>query len=439
MHVKEYKLTIFLIYVLIIICVIMININRSCEIQLNSDKEYIKRMEKEINDIAEKYSAIKNEYFVAREKYEELLKSYIKMSSEIEELKRINDELAWKYSALSIKYYEDTKMGAREILKNISHLVSPSDLLSLAIDFYEMYETVVNTSSTTRLLASLNGSIAELSYKEFVYLIVEARMGEEIHVYWDVIGDNYSTMVMYLEDFISFMNNHEYKVLAISQNLSSSSMKIIVNVPSILVTVLINLSPEKLYVKNFVIKEKIIMNVPLNLKKIFVVNKYVSERIPYVPDTIDEPKQPLKTLQEGGDCEDRAILVVSLLLALGFTTSKVALGLIDTDGDLLPDHVSAMAQLVSIDYINDIANHLYKLRYLFNTDNIDHYYSLFPQLLILPSNIVTNSDGKGYFIIIDPLCSFMGVNRYSKEIIPGYIAFSNYNVIYAETIESLFS
>lgn len=55
------------------------------------------------------------------------------------------------------------------------------------------------------------------------------------------------------------------------------------------------------------------------------------------PPGVEHPLYPLETLADGhGDCEDTAILFVSLLQAMGIA-SKLAF--VDTDNDLTPDHV----------------------------------------------------------------------------------------------------
>jgi len=55
------------------------------------------------------------------------------------------------------------------------------------------------------------------------------------------------------------------------------------------------------------------------------------------PPGVEHPLYPLETLADGdGDCEDTAILFVSLLKAMDIP-SKLAF--VDTDNDLTPDHV----------------------------------------------------------------------------------------------------
>ena len=58
------------------------------------------------------------------------------------------------------------------------------------------------------------------------------------------------------------------------------------------------------------------------------------------PSNAEWPLYPMETLVDGeGDCEDTAILYVSLLKALGIACQ---LAFVDTDGDTSPDHVLAL-------------------------------------------------------------------------------------------------
>ncbi len=69
---------------------------------------------------------------------------------------------------------------------------------------------------------------------------------------------------------------------------------------------------------------------------------FVQGAIRYRPDPTRQewPWYPLETLVAGeGDCEDSAILFVSLLRARGVSSS---LAFVDTDSDRLPDHVLAL-------------------------------------------------------------------------------------------------
>jgi transglutaminase-like putative cysteine protease len=61
------------------------------------------------------------------------------------------------------------------------------------------------------------------------------------------------------------------------------------------------------------------------------------------PPDVEWPLYPLETLVDGeGDCEDTAILYVSLLKARGISCQ---LAFVDTDGDASPDHVLALVEV----------------------------------------------------------------------------------------------
>ena len=58
-------------------------------------------------------------------------------------------------------------------------------------------------------------------------------------------------------------------------------------------------------------------------------------------------------------------------------------------------------------------------------------------IFLVPSLFVNGSDGKGYFIVVDPFCICIGTADEEKKLLPGYLSCTNYNIVYAETIESL--
>jgi len=74
---------------------------------------------------------------------------------------------------------------------------------------------------------------------------------------------------------------------------------------------------------------------------------FVQGAIDYQVDPADKewPLYPLETLVDGaGDCEDTAILLVSLLRAKGVGS---ALATVDTDGDAMPDHVLVLVPVTA--------------------------------------------------------------------------------------------
>jgi hypothetical protein len=84
-----------------------------------------------------------------------------------------------------------------------------------------------------------------------------------------------------------------------------------------------------------------------NFKQARRIYEYVRDEIHYMPDPlpfedIQPPETTLKRLS--GDCDDKAILLCSLLLAIGFET---ALFFADTDGDGMADHVYSSVHIPS--------------------------------------------------------------------------------------------
>lgn len=57
--------------------------------------------------------------------------------------------------------------------------------------------------------------------------------------------------------------------------------------------------------------------------KIEFVASFVQEALPYVPEEGEYPKYPVETLVEGGDCEDKAILLASFFKAMGYKTALI--------------------------------------------------------------------------------------------------------------------
>ncbi|PRR69205.1 stalk domain-containing protein [Neomoorella humiferrea] len=56
-------------------------------------------------------------------------------------------------------------------------------------------------------------------------------------------------------------------------------------------------------------------------ERIELAASFVQEAIPYVSEKGEYPKYPVETLVEGGDCEDKSILLAAILKAMGYKTA----------------------------------------------------------------------------------------------------------------------
>ena len=63
--------------------------------------------------------------------------------------------------------------------------------------------------------------------------------------------------------------------------------------------------------------QKLIENISTEKERINSIGFYV-QNLPYVSENGEYPKYPLETINEGGDCEDKAILCASILYTLGY-------------------------------------------------------------------------------------------------------------------------
>lgn len=378
---------------------------------------------------------LSRELMVLQNKYSELTENYSFLQEKYMEALKIIDELSFNYSVLSLRYYEEAKLGAKEILKNLSKLVNTNSLWQYIGDFYLHYENMTEIVKPVSILADKQLVLAPGNY---VYLIAEAKHSGRLLVQVDTDKDCcYDVLIMTLEDFASFLSGRPYKTMFVVSNSSQIDIDVDLAGLSMLVAVLINKGKDNLVVNSFSVSEVIGITAPQDLRKIYAVNYYIAKNVPYVPDVYDVAKPPLETINKGGDCEDRAILVASLLLTLGYNASRVALALVDSDGDRVIDHASVLAQVSSIKIPEEIYYHFEKLSLLFTgKDPLKDYRYPVP-IFLIPSLFVNGSDGKGYFIVVDPFCICIGTADEEKKLLPGYLSCTNYNIVYAETIESL--
>lgn len=123
--------------------------------------------------------------------------------------------------------------------------------------------------------------------------------------------------------------------------------------------------------------------------KIMAIGHWVGANIKYVSDPkgLEYVAPPLETLRVGaGDCDDFAVLIASLYESIGL---DAVIGLVDTDGDGVVDHASALV------FVNQDPDHLLeamkKYELVFNTriSKISYFTGL-------------KNEKTGVWLIIDP-------------------------------------
>lgn len=392
---------------------------------LRQSQATISELQTQINKLRNNYEYLMNNYSKLQKEYAMLEFDYMKLKSDYVTLQK-------NYSMLleNIKPLEES----REELKTFALYVSTSNLLSYINETYEkalgnyaMYLPWYSTSTPY-----------DVGPNHFAYIIKTPLHTGDIIVDWNIQGSNYVVMVMDTNNFLYFYAGSTYHVLGSSLGDEKKPIYVSVNPGESLVFVVYNNGTSNVRIYDWRIYEKVTLNVLEDLRKVYAVNYYIATKVHYVPEIGEVVKSPLETLSEGGDCEDRAILAASMLLALGYEPNRVALALIDTDGNGVADHLSALAKVpyYNIEYL---AHDLARLTMLFTNKDPYQDFTYPPNVMLVPSNIVNGSDRSGYFILIDPpdLTKVHNITNYVDSLIPGNINFKNYNIIYAETLESL--
>lgn len=393
---------------------------------LQSNITALKQSQATISELQTQLNKLQNDYKL-------LMNNYSKLQIEYANLKLDYVTLQKNYNLILEKTRPLEEV--REVLKTLASYVSTSNLFSY---INETYRKALENYAM-RLLWYLTDNIPlDVRPKYFYYVIEAPTYTGDIIVDWNIQGSNYVVMVMGTNDLLDLSSGKTYSVLDSSSGDEKKPLYISVSPGESLAFVIYNKGTSNVRIYDWRIYEKVAVNVPEDLRKVYAVNYYIATKVPYVSDIGEEAKPPLKTLSEGGDCEDRAVLAASMLLALGYEPSKIALALIDTDGDGIADHASALAKLPPYYNIENLAYNLARLTILFT--NKDPYRDIYPpNIMLVPSNIVNGSDRNSYFILIDPpdLTKVRNVTTYVKSLIPSNINFKNYNIIYAETIENL--
>ena len=385
------------------------------------------RLRSELNKLTDKYNNLLTSHEQLQNNYNELQQKYRQLQGNYTALQRSYTTLKDEYENLLRPLRQ-----ARNLLKAYADMVSTHGLYSYVKDDYQK----ALEDEAQYLLWYSSSTPYYIDPRYYSYIIVGPGYSGEIVVSWDIQGSDYYVRVLDMSNFLDFASGLRYSEVDESYEDNKKPLYCNLEVGRMYAFVIHNKGSKAIKVNDWRIYEKVQVSVDGDLRKIFTANYFVATKVNYVPDIGDEAKSPLTTLLEGGDCEDRAILVASILLALGYDSSRIALALVDTDGDGISDHVSCLAQLPDSYDLEYLAHDLARLTLIFT--NIDPYsdYLRPPNILLIPSSIVNGSNNYGYFIVIDPPDLTSG-SYTAINLIPGYITFECYNILYAETIRSL--
>lgn len=381
---------------------------------ISSLQTQVNQLRSQMNQLQKNYELLIHDYGELQNQYSHLQNNYTSLRGEYDKLLELFEPLE----------------EARQILKDFADYVSTSGLFNYV---RETYQEALGSDALYLLWYSPQVPY-DISLGYFTYVIETPLYTGEIVVDWNITGSNYYVMVMEVSELLHFYSDEQYHVINSSFGVVKKPLHISADTGQMLAFVIWNSRSSNVRVYDWRIYEKVGVHTPEDLRKVYAVHYYIATNVPYVYDVGEEVKPPLRTLSEGGDCEDKAILVASMLLSLGYSPDRVALALIDTNGDGIGDHAVSLAQL-PLDYdISYLAYDLARLTILFTSK--DPYEGLPQNIMLVPANIVNGSAGKGYFIVIDPPDLTKG-EIIEQGLIPGNINFSNYNILYAETIESL--
>jgi len=390
-----------------------------------------------LNTLKNNYETLKRDHERLQTSYNELQSSYNQLQRDYNELQQRYQQLQGNYSQLKHKYdeyeqYFKPLREARELLKSFASMISSQGLFKYVKDDYQKG----NLKQAQYILWYSPNTPYYIDPGYYVFVIERPEYTGEITVSWDIQGSNYYVIVLDMDNFLAFASGEDYYTIDYSFENERRPLYCTLEVGQMYAFVVWNYGSRSIKINDWVIYEKVEVPVDNDLRKVYVANYFVATRVRYVYDIGDEAKPPLTTLSEGGDCEDRAVLLASILLALGYDPSKIALALVDTDGDGIYDHVSCLAQLPSSYDLNYLAYDLAKITMIFtNRDPYADYYQ-HPNIMLVPSLAVNGSDGYGYFIVLDPPDLTSGEYT-ALDLIPGNIRFECYNIVYAETLKSL--
>ncbi len=409
------------VIVVSIISIIIVGILIGIVIGLYSDWQYCKKvnsaLKSALKELNTKYEALLSNYSSLNETYIDLLSRHISLINNYTKLMENYSECLFRLAGV-LKRFE--KIGEiRERLVTYAQYVStdftpPSVVLNFRFKVW-VWE---------------HGEVSTLEPNYMLYIPVFTR-SDELVIYTDIDGRDFQIFLTDLEGFAKFYMGEDYQVYCLAR--SDGYLNCKVEPVKTYVAVIYNEGSRQVIVKDWKIFE--VRELPSYDPYLagLVKATYILANTPYIVDY--RVKYPWETLEQGGDYMDRAILACSLLLKYGFPKSRLALASIDTDGDGRPEHLACLAG-IELSSIYDLTYSLEN--YVASLLGIDPYEAYFgkPNIMLIPSSLVNNSDYALTWIPIDPPdCTTNKCTAMSY--VPGNVEYNIYNIIYAETLANL--
>ena len=409
--------------------------------KLQSDYDKLKTNYEQLSSIysqlSEEHKMLEQNYTSLKKRYSSLESDYNMLTASYQALQKSFSELNEAYAELNAKYEQLEEVfapvrEAREYLKDLATMTSTEGLFSY---IKAVYQEAMQDEALYQLWY-LSEKPYDLEPRYFTYLIETTKYSGDVVIEWHITGANYYVMVMSMSDFLSYVKGEDYYCIDYSFENDKNPLYCYLETGQMYAFVIENNGYRSIRIYDWDIYEKIEVDIPADLRKFYTVNYYIALNVPYVADIGDEAKPPLKTLSEGGDCEDRAVLVASMLRALGYDPSRIALAMVDTDGNGFSDHIVCLAQLPPLYNIEYLTYDLGMLTLLFTNSNPYWDYIWVPDAMLVPASMVNGSDNIGYFIVLDPPDLTKGEVK-AIDLLPGAEVFDTFNIIYAETLENL--
>ena len=397
--------------------------------------------QREVRQLQRDYEAFQESYSKLREQFEQLKEAYASIQEQLAQLQSNYTLLVERYTRLQ-KDYEMLEARCTQNLKSIveaerllSRLASLMSQHGLHNRIMDAYKAALADKANYTLWEAQETPVF-LEPQNFTYVMITPQYTGDVMVHWAANSASIRVLVLDVLNMLYWYSNKSYHAISTAEDVQEGTLHVKLRAGRTYAIIVYNKGSTVLGLRILKVIERVPVTAPLDLRKVFAVNYYVALNVPYVPNANEEFKPPLKTLSEGGDCEDRAVLVASLLWSLGYNLSRLAFAAIDTNGDRMVDHVSTLAQLPEGYDVSRLGFELSTLTIAFT--GRDPYRSCphIPNIMLVPASMVNGSSMQGYFIVIDPPDLTRGCLE-STGIIPGCTLFEAYNIVFAETVESL--